>query len=227
MFKALFSIISIVFAMSVYADDSFLNECKKLPVPSIEVSYEEVQAGFDNSKSILDLTNIKDKGVANLAGAVVTGLVTSDGTYKQELNMNAIKDNATGRICGTPIVKIKLFYANVVLNVAKEYKEGTCAFNEIKAHEEHHVAILSEFVKESQAIVLQKLTDEFTNNIQIVAPGESVGRLMADKVRKISMEQLALVTNHQLEFDSKDEYARVAKLCNGDINKIAKKVSPN
>ncbi len=128
---------------------------------------------------------------------------------------------------GDFLLKKVTFYVgfdNLSILIDNRYKTNSCEYNAILNHEKGHVKIYQSELKYYGALLLKKLKnlflDEFSYSLKTYKTKEKLLNDINDLIYKHSdvlllktkLEQVLLTKNKQ--YDSKEEYLRVKKLCN-------------
>ena len=128
---------------------------------------------------------------------------------------------------GDFLLKKVTFYIgfdNLSILIDNRYKTNSCEYNAILNHEKGHVKIYQAELKYYGALLLKKLKnlflDEFSYSLKTYKTKEKLLNDINDLIYKNSdilllktkLEQVLITKNKQ--YDSKEEYLRVKKLCN-------------
>ena len=154
------------------------------------------------------------------------GLTVTKGLYKAKLGGPILQDAASGYECIVPKVEITLNYSPVLIYVGNEFAPGTCAYNEILAHEQRHLKAYMENLARVEKVVTDALNRRFTGQPLYAPSGTAMSALeheingtwfpfIRDEFEKGKIEQARI--------DTPEEYARMGKVCNGEIADIIAK----
>jgi len=154
------------------------------------------------------------------------GLTVTKGMYKAKLGGPVLQDAASGYECIAPKVEITLNYSPVLIYVGNEFAPGTCAYNEILAHEQRHLKAYMENLARVEKVVTDALNKRFTGQPLYAPSGTAMSALeheingtwfpfIRDEFEKGKIEQARI--------DTPEEYARMGKVCNGEIADIIAK----
>jgi len=169
------------------------------------------------------------KGVAR-ANTWVLGLTKTDSQVKIALAGPMLQDPVSGYECVAPQIAVSLTYAPVVIYIGREFAPGTCAYDEILTHELRHMKTYMEHLPRVEKIVRAALAKRFEARPLYAPSGTAKAALSREidtgwlpyikaEMRKVEVLQEAI--------DSPQEYARLSKACNGEIqNILAGKVPP-
>jgi len=169
------------------------------------------------------------KGVAR-SNTWVLGLTKTDSQVKIALAGPMLQDALSGYECVAPQIAVSLTYAPVVIYIAREFPPGTCAYDEILAHELRHMKTYMDHLPRVEKIVRAALAKRFEAR-PLYAPSGTAKAALAREIDtgwlpyiKAEMRKVEVL---QAAIDSPQEYARLGKACNGEIQTIlAGKVPP-
>lgn len=169
------------------------------------------------------------KGVAR-ANTWVLGLTKTDSQVKIALAGPMLQDPVSGYECVAPQIGVSLTYAPVVIYIGREFAPGTCAYDEILAHELRHMKTYMDHLPRVEKIVRAALAKRFEAR-PLYAPSGTAKAALAREIDtgwlpyiKAEMRKVEVL---QAAIDSPQEYARLGKACNGEIqNILAGKVPP-
>ena len=169
------------------------------------------------------------KGVAR-SNTWVLGLTKTDSQVKIALAAPMLQDPFSGYECVAPQIAVSLTYAPVVIYIAREFPPGTCAYDEILAHELRHMKTYMDHLPRVEKIVRAALAKRFEAR-PLYAPSGTAKAALAREIDtgwlpyiKAEMRKVEVL---QAAIDSPQEYARLGKACNGEIQTIlAGKVPP-
>lgn len=151
------------------------------------------------------------------------GLTVTKGIYKASLGGPVLQDAASGYECIAPKVDIKLNYSPVLIYVGNEFVPGSCAYNEILAHEQRHLKAYMDNLVRVELAVRDALGRRFEGK-PLYAPS---GTAMSALEHEINGTWFPFIRDEfekgkarQAEIDTPEEYARLGKACNGEISEI-------
>lgn len=159
------------------------------------------------------------------------GLALGELTVTMSMQANAVV-GGDKMICAKPAaLNVEVGFQNSTIYVARELPRRTCAHNEILEHEEGHVAIDRELLKEYLPIIerfLQASVQELgTVKAKDTAAAEDrMQKFIKGQLDKVSEKMNAERARRQAQHDSKEEYQRLAVVCDGDITKAVAQYSP-
>jgi hypothetical protein len=174
----------------------------------------------DNTLSYRALTVMK--GVAP-PGSYVLGLTRTESRMTIGANGPLLADPASGYECVAPRIEVSLFYVPIVIYVGREFTPGTCAYQEILAHEMRHLKAYLDYLPKVETRVRAALAKRFEAR-PLYAPGGLARSLLQQEIDsgwmpyiKAEMGKVELL---QAAIDSPREYARLGKVCQGEVQSI-------
>lgn len=180
------------------------------------------QSGYsiDTSLSYQSLTVMKGAARAN---TFVLGLTKTDSRVLIGLNGPMLQDPASGYECVAPQVEVKLFYSPVVIYIGREFPKGSCAYDEIMAHEQRHLKAYMDHLPKVESVVRAALAKRFEAK-PLYAPRGSAKAALAREIDTgwlpYIKSEMSKVEAQQAAIDTPQEYARLGKVCNGEIQAI-------
>jgi hypothetical protein len=151
------------------------------------------------------------------------GLTVTQGRFSANMDGAILQDPVSGYECIAPKVEIKLYYSPVMIYVGNEFVPGSCAYKTILAHEERHLDAYVENLVRVEKVVGDALSKRFEGK-PLYAPS---GTAMSALQHEINSTWFPFIQNEfdkgkakQALIDTPEEYARLGKSCNGEINEI-------
>jgi hypothetical protein len=151
------------------------------------------------------------------------GLTVTQGIYRASVGGPILQDPASGYECIAPKLDVKLNYSPVLIYVGNEFAPGTCAYNEILAHEQRHLKAYMENLARVEQVVRAALNRRFEGK-PLYAPS---GTAMSALEHEVNGTWLPFIRDEfdkgkvkQAQIDAPEEYARLGKACNGEIAEI-------
>lgn len=199
---------------------SFEQQCElRLPATRVEVVALPGKLTYDLSRSMKGLTQ---KGARQRTlGQVVLGLteskVETNMTWGNSLLLHPHKKSA----CLRPALKLTLNIPQVV-SVAREFSEGTCAFNDILRHELLHVQANQAHAETTARYMQEELTKFFGNRVFYGEEGELTAQLkeaLAQSWLPLAKAKMDEVSKRHNVIDSPAEYAKNEFVCDGAISR--------
>jgi len=178
-----------------------------------------VQHGYtiDNSLSFRRLTAMKAPGQPN---SFVLGLTKTESRVSVKLDGRILQDRASGLECVAPQIKVALFYAPIVVYIGHEFVPGTCPYNQILAHEMRHLNTYLGHLPKVESVVRAALARRFEGK-PLYAPIGQAQALLEQEIDTGWMpymkREMAAVEVQQAAIDTPKEYARLSKVCKGEV----------
>lgn len=162
------------------------------------------------------------KGVAR-SNAFVLGLTKTDSQVKIGLAGPMLFDPASGYECVAPQISVSLTYAPVIIYIGREFPPGTCAYDEILKHELRHMKTYMDHLPRVEKTVRAALAKRFEAR-PLYAPRGTAKAALAREIDTgwlpYIKAEMRKVETLQAAIDSPQEYARLGKACNGEIQTI-------
>lgn len=134
-----------------------------------------------------------------------------------------LQDPASGYECVAPRIEVNLYYMPIVVYVGREFAPGTCAHREILAHEMRHLQAYRDHLPKVEVTVRAALMKRFAAKPLYAPAGQAQGLLQ----RELDTGWLAFIKAElekveplQAAIDSPAEYARLGKVCGGEVQSL-------
>jgi hypothetical protein len=205
----------------VNAATAFQTRCEN----SIGTTVAVLEAGdngytVDNSRSYKSLTAMKGQGAAR---SVVLGLTRAESRIAIGMEGKLLQDLKTGYECVAPKVVVKLSYVPIVIYVGSEFAPGSCAYEEILSHEMRHLKVYLAHLPKVESTVRAALDRRFLAQ-PLYAPAGQAKALLKEELDRRWMpfikNAMAKVEPLQAAIDSPQEYARLSKVCKGEVQSL-------
>ena len=176
-------------------------------------------AGYtvNNTLSYKALTRMKGQDAAR---SYVLGLTKAESRISIGLNAEILSDPQSGQECIAPHIDVSLSYVPIIIYVGSEFPPGTCAYQEILAHEMRHLKAYLDHLPKVETLVRAALKKRFTEQ-PIYAPA---GQGKAVLERELDTGWMPYIKNEmgkvellQVAIDSPQEYSRLSKVCKGEV----------
>ena len=175
---------------------------------------------IDNSLSYRTLTEMKRPRVKS---GYVLGLTHTESHVTVKVDGSMLDDPAGGLECVLPRIAVSLYYQPIVVYIGREFVPGSCAYGEILAHEQRHLASYLDSLPVALDRVRAKLADRYRGRPLYARAGQARALLQ----REIDLEwlpfirdEMARVERMQAAIDSPQEYARLSKVCQGEVQSL-------
>ncbi len=122
---------------------------------------------------------------------------------------------------------VKIGYRDVRIYVAGEIPQNSCGFKETLDHEKKHIDVNREILDKFVPLIQERFNNylRFNGNAQIDNP-ELAEKILNHKLEEIMSETInqmdAENMRRQRDIDSTGEYNRLAKVCGGELSRIAR-----
>lgn len=151
------------------------------------------------------------------------GLTVTRAQYAATMGGPILQDKVSGYECVAPRVEIKLNYSPVLIYVGNEFVPGSCAYNEILAHEQRHLQAYMDNLARVELAVRDALGKRFEGK-PLYAPSGTAMSALEHEINgtwfPFIRDQFEKGKAKQAEIDTPEEYARLGKACNGEISDI-------
>jgi hypothetical protein len=184
-----------------------------------DVSVEAHDNGYriDNSLPYRTLTRMKP---TDPAGGFVLGLTRAESRVAVSVEGSIVADPETRAECLRPQIGVSLSYEPIVIYVGREFAPGTCAYREILAHEMRHLKAYIDYLPKVESRVREKMEQRFDGRPVMAAQGQSLRKVQQELDRTwmpFLKEEMARARARQAGIDSPQEYARLSKVCRGEV----------
>jgi hypothetical protein len=174
----------------------------------------------DNSRSYKSLTAMKGNAPAN---AYVLGLTRTESRMQISSGGPMLSDPFSGYECIAPKIEVELYYTPIVIYVGSEFAPGTCAYQEILAHEMRHLKTYLDYLPKVELVVRKALSNRFDNKPLYAQRGQAASLLQ----REIDTgwmpwmkREMIKVETQQAQIDTPQEYMRLSRVCKGEVQSI-------
>lgn len=178
-----------------------------------------VQNGFriDNSVGYRSLTVMKGRA---RPGQYVLGLTRTESRVSINVGGRLLSDPASGYECIAPHIEVRLTYPPIVVYVSREFRPGSCAYEEVLAHEMRHLNTYLDYLPKVEAKVRVALAQRFEGKPLYASTGQAQALLQHEVDRgwmPYIKNEMAKVEALQAAIDSPQEYTRLGKVCGGEV----------
>jgi len=174
----------------------------------------------DNTYSFHGLTRLKG---SRAPGSYVLGLTRAESRVAIAVHGRMLQDPASGYECVAPRLEVNLNYLPIVVYVGREFAPGTCAYREILAHEMRHLDVYRDFLPQAEKTVSAALARRFEGK-PLYAPSGQARNLLQREIDTGWMpfikKEMAKVEQLQAAIDTPQEYARLGKVCAGEVQSL-------
>jgi hypothetical protein len=221
---------ALLWAGSAAAATPFQLRCEAAALKaSTTVTAHDSGYRIDNTASFHGLTQMKRPYEPN---GFVLGLTRTESRLGVQVDGVLLRDAASAAECIMPRIVVTLYYLPIVVYVAREFAPGSCAYREILAHELRHLKSYLDYLPKVELEVRTRLAQRYVGKPLYAAAGGARGLLQreidATWMPYIKNEMLR-VDGQQVAIDSPQEYARLSKVCQGEVQSLirpARRSSP-
>lgn len=175
---------------------------------------------IDNSVPYRVLTRMKDLSPER---EFVLGLTRTEAHVSVATATQLLSDSRSGYECLVPKLEVTVQYIPMKIYIGKEFRPGTCAYDEILKHEMRHVQIYLDHLPRVEATARAALQQRFDGR-PMFAPLGQVKRKLEEEIDSRWMPYLKnameRVDAQHKALDSPAEYARLSKVCQGEVQSI-------
>ena len=174
----------------------------------------------DNTLSYRDLTRMKRP---NVPGGVVLGLTRTASRVAIQVDGTLLASPDGALECVLPRIAVTMYYQPIVVYVSRDFEPDSCAYDEILAHEMRHLKSYLDYLPKVEVRVRGKLAGRFAGKPLYARAGES-RRLLQREIDRNWMPyikaEMGRVERLQATIDSPREYARLSKVCQGEVQSL-------
>jgi hypothetical protein len=175
---------------------------------------------IDNTLSYRDLTRMKRPGVHD---GVVLGLTRTASRVAIQVDGTLLQSPDGAMECVLPRIAVTLYYEPIVVYVSREFAPDSCGYDEILAHEMRHLKSYLDYLPKVEERVRARLQGRFAGKPLYARAGESRTLLQRDIDRNwmpYIKAEMGRVERLQAAIDSPREYARLSKVCQGEVQSL-------
>lgn len=174
----------------------------------------------DNSLSWRSLTTMKRPGVPN---GMVLGLTRTESRLAVKVDGVLLEEPDGPNECVTPQIDVTLYYPPIVIYIGSEFAPGTCSYREILAHEMRHLNTYLDFLPKVEERIRLRMTGRFIGKPLYARRGQARSLLQAEidaNWMPYIKNEMLRVERLQAAIDSPLEYARLSKVCQGEVQSL-------
>lgn len=216
---AAFALALLCAAKGACARPAFQSRCEEASARS-EASFSSHDNGWriDNSQSYRTLTAMK-----HVTRGYVLGLTRTESHVTVKVDGTMIDDPDSGLECVMPRIDVTLSYQPIVVYIGREFEPDSCPYREILAHEMRHLRSYLGYLPIVEDRVRAKLGGRYRGRPLYARAGQSRALLQheidANWLPWIRGE-MARIERMQAAIDSPREYARLSKVCQGEVQSL-------
>jgi hypothetical protein len=190
---------------------------RSLPLTHVTVVPKETIVSESNEHRISSLTFSHP---SYHKGQVILG--STETAFQMDMSADLASSPVpnTDEFCSRVGVKVVVSMRFHVVNIARELKPGTCAYNKVREHEYRHVAVNRHALYHAAAVLQREMTLFFGQKVFYGTPAdlrkELQGALELHWMPRLQKLKEAGLERHQA-IDTSEEYASNDVDCNGEI----------
>jgi hypothetical protein len=203
------------------AASPFQQRCEAMAAGG-SASFTARDSGYriDNSLSYRSLTGMKRPGVH---GGFVLGLTRTESRVTIQVDGDLLTEPGSGLECVVPRIAVTLYYQPIVVYIGREFEPDSCAYGEILAHEMRHLKSYLDYLPKVKETVSDKLARRFDGKPLYAHAGGARDLLQREIDRNwmpYIKAEMGRVEKLQAAIDSPREYARLSKVCQGEVQSL-------
>jgi hypothetical protein len=211
----------LVFSGAACARTPFEASCEEA-ASAAGATFSTRESGWrvDNTLSYRDLTRMKRPGVP---GGFVLGLTRTESRVAIQVDGTLLTSPDGTAECVLPRIAVTLYYQPIVVYVSREFAPDSCAYDEILAHEMRHLKSYLDYLPKVEERVRARLAGRFAGKPLYARAGQSRMLLQRDIDRDwmpYIKAEMGRVERLQAAIDSSTEYARLSKVCQGEVQSL-------
>jgi hypothetical protein len=156
-------------------------------------------------------------------GGFVLGLTRTESRVAIQIDGTMLASSDGALECVMPRVAVTLYYLPIVVYVSREFAPDSCAYDEILAHEMRHLKSYLDYLPKVEVRVRDRLAGRFAGKPLYARAGESRMLLQREIDRNwmpYIKAEMGRVERLQAAIDSPREYARLSKVCQGEVQSL-------
>ncbi len=222
MIKALLFALALLWGDSAWAARSlFQARCEDARAETVD-SARPQQASYviDNTQSYRALSALKGNAPAN---AYVLGLTHVHPRFEIGHRGPVIRDLLMRSECIMPNIDVVLAYRPIVVYIGSEFVPGTCAYQEVLAHEMRHVNAYLGQLPKVESRVRAQMQRRFKNRPLYAPLGQSADALKREIAATWIPYMTRLVDEVELlqaAIDTPQEIDRLSRVCKGEVQSL-------
>lgn len=215
-----FACCALAWSATASAATPFQARCQAASLqPNTTVATRDSGYRIDNTISYKALTTMKQPQVQ---GGVVLGLTRTESRVALAIDGDLLQDGR-GAECVMPRIAVSLYYLPIVIYVGREFAPSTCAYRAILAHEMRHLKSYLETLPKVEEAVRTRLGGRYIGKPLYATAGGARDLLQRDvdaNWMPFIKAEMGRVEQQQAAIDSPQEYARLSKICQGEVQSI-------
>jgi len=195
---------------------------QQLPDSSLQVKRSESGYSVDRQLSFRELTGM-GADLLRHGKQNVLGITRAEMTATVEIKMARLVGEQDDQECLSPQVLIMVEYKPIKVYIGREFPPDSCSYREILHHEMRHVRAYQRHLPQVEAAIRSKLSRRSDGRIFYGKQGTVEGRLKTeiyDKWLPVVDEEIRKADATQAQIDSAEEYNRMEKVCDGEVQQL-------
>lgn len=156
-------------------------------------------------------------------GAFVLGLTSVKASSEIFHESATLRNPITRYECLSPKVTVNLAYQPVTIYIGREFAPGTCAYQEILAHEMRHLNTYFDELPKVERVVRAAVEKRFNTRPSYAFEGQAKAALERELTNvwiPYLTRELTRVEAKQAAIDTPAEYARLSRVCAGEVQSM-------
>lgn len=156
-------------------------------------------------------------------GAFVLGLTSVKATSEIFHESASVRNPVTRHECLSPKVTVNLSYQPVTIYIGREFPLGTCAYQEILAHEMRHLNTYFDELPKVERVVRAAVERRFNTRPSYALEGQARAALERELTNvwiPFLTRELTRVEARQAAIDTPAEYHRLSRVCAGEVQSM-------
>lgn len=175
---------------------------------------------IDRSLSYRQLGAMRGASAGNAFVLGLTAVKASSEIYHESAVM---RNPLTRYECLSPRVTVQLSYQPVTIYISREFAPGSCAYQEILAHEMRHLNTYFDELPTVERVVRAAVNKRFSARPTYAPEGQAkaaLDRELRDVWVPYLTGELTRVEAKQQAIDTPEEYLRLSRVCAGDVQSL-------
>lgn len=211
----------LVSAGSCAARTAFQQRCEEA-AGRAGATFSSRDSGYrvDNTLSWRSLNQLKRVAVRN---GLVLGLTRAESRVAIKVDGVLLDESGGPNECVMPQIDVTLYYPPIVIYVGSEFAPDTCSYREILAHEMRHLNTYLDFLPKVEERIRTRLAKRFSGKPLYARRGQARSLLQAEidgNWMPYIKAEMMRVERVQAAIDSPLEYARLSKVCQGEVQSL-------
>lgn len=216
------SICSVLLLASPAASAVTMQEACEQRLPKMDVTLVFPKLTYQVNPS-LSYKHFPDKRQHGNSSLESIGLTVINYTSSYAFDANRIEDRRNGYECITAKVNVRVHVPPLQVYVGREFPPGTCAYNEILAHELRHVSTYQRHFASIEPVLRRALEQRFKQRQPQYARMGLSTKLLDYELKTSWLPYINTLISHGNQYhqavDTQAETDRISMACNGEIQR--------